>query len=184
MPKLICMASYVAFLRGINVGGHHRLKMADLRREFAAWGFQNVKTVLASGNVLFDARDTEPAALAATVRKGINETFGMDVSVVVRTLDQIKALVDQNPFNGITVTPETRRYVTLLADNDQISMNVPLESPQRDFRILRVSAGEVFSVLTLTPRSGTVNSMDLLEKEFGRNITTRNWNTITRIAES
>lgn len=77
----------MAFLRGINVGGHNQLKMEDLRREFAAWGFQNVKTLLASGNVIFDAQDTDPDALSAILRKRINETFGKEISVIVGTLD-------------------------------------------------------------------------------------------------
>lgn len=177
------MLSYVAFLRGINVGGHNKLKMADLRQAFTLWGFQNPTTLLASGNVIFDAQDTDPVALAATVRKGINETFGMEVSVIVRTLDQIKGLVDQDPFSEITVTNQTRLYVTFLPESHQSSMKVPDEPPEQDFKILSVSAGEVCSVLTLTPQSRTIKAMDLLEQAFGINITTRNWNTIIKITK-
>lgn len=176
------MVSYVAFLRGINVGGHHRLKMADLRRAFESWGLQKVKTLLASGNVIFDAPGNDPDALAARLSQGIRQTFGMDIGVLVRTLTQIRDLVDQDPFRQITVTPQSRLYVTLLPGNSPGSRVTAGESPETGFQILRVSASEVCSVLTLDSHPGTIKAMDLLEKEFGQNITTRNWNTITRIA--
>lgn len=176
------MARYVAFLRGINVGGHNKLKMEDLRQAFMSWGFQSVKTLLASGNVIFDAQDIDADVIAATVTKGIYEAFGLDISVIVRTLDQIEGLVDQKPFNEITVTKQTRLYVTFLSDNSQSVLKVPYDSPEKDFKILIVFAGEVCSVLTLTPQGGTTEAMNILEKEFGKNITTRNWNTITKIA--
>lgn len=91
--------------------------------------------------------------------------------------------MDQNPFIEITVTNQTRLYVTFLSWNCQSSLKVADESLGSDFKIISASAGEVCSVVTLTPQSGTIKTMDLLEKEFGRNITTRNWNTVTRMAK-
>ena len=176
------MAKYVAFPRGINVGGHNKIKMADLRQGFASWGFQNVKTLLASGNIIFEAQDTDPDVLASTIGKRIDETFRIDVSVIVRTLDQIKSLLDENPFDGVTITKQTRLYVTFLSEPHQSRLKIPYESLEKDFKILRATDCEVYSVLTLTPQSGTIKAMGILEKEFGENITTRNWNTVTKIA--
>ncbi len=176
------MAKYVAFPRGINVGGHNKLNMEDLRQAFASWGFQNVKTLLASGNVVFEAQDTDPDILAATVGKRIDETFQIKVSVIVRTLEQIKGLLDMNPFDGITVTKQTRLYVTFLPERHRSTLKFPYESPEKDFKILSAEDREVYSVLTLNPQSGSIKAMSILEKEFGKNITTRNWNTITKIA--
>ena len=176
------MVKYVAFPRGINVGGHNKLKMEDLRQGFASWGFQNVKTLLASGNIIFEAQDNDPDVLAATVGKRIHETFGMDVSIIVRTLNQINDMLDKNPFNGITITKQTRLYVTFLPERHQSSLKIPYESPEKDFKILSATDFEVYSVLTLNPQTGTIKAMGILEKEFGKNITTRNWNTVTKIA--
>ena len=102
------MTRYVAFLRGINVGGHKKIKMADLRRGFGSWGFTDVKTLLASGNVAFSAEETQCDALADSIETGIESTFGFEVGVIVRTIASIRDLVSANPFRDIDVTPRTR----------------------------------------------------------------------------
>ncbi len=178
------MARYVALLRGINVGGNKKIKMADLREVFESRGFQNVKTLLASGNVLFEASEADAATLSRRIEDQIEVSFGFSVGVILRAIEQIQQIADSQPFQGISVTPNTRLYVSFLAEKPSHSLKIPYESPGKDFRILRVSGGEVFSVLTLNAGSRSVDAMSILEKEFGRKITTRNWNTVTRILES
>jgi uncharacterized protein (DUF1697 family) len=177
------MAEYVALLRGINVGGHKKVNMEDLRQAFSSWGLQNVKTVLATGNVVFESPVTDSGSLSHTIEDKIKTVFGLDVSVILRTLQEIQELVNSSPFEGITVTPQTRLYVTFLPEKLNSSLAIPYESPEKDFRILRVSDSEVYSVLTVTPNRGTTKAMDILEKEFGKNVTTRNWNTVIKIAQ-
>jgi uncharacterized protein (DUF1697 family) len=89
--------------------------------------------------------------------------------------------VKGSPFEDVTVTSQTRLYVTFLSEKPASNLEIPYESPEKDFRILSVSDSEVCSVLTLTPNRGTTKAMDILEKEFGKNITTRNWNTVQKI---
>ena len=91
-------------------------------------------------------------------------------------------MVASDPFKGITVMPRTRLYVTFLGERPKATLKIPYESPGRDFRILRLGDGALFSVLTLSPTHGTTDAMEILEKEFGKAITTRNWNTIGKIA--
>ena len=174
------MAEYVAFLRGINVGGNNKIDMDELRQAFMSWGFAGVKTVLASGNVIFETQKAK-AGLAQIIEQKISESFGIDVSVILRTVDDIKALAEADPFKNIRVTPQTRLYVTFLADKPK--SKTP-ESQDKDFRILHVSDAEVFSVLTLLPDRRTVDLMKILEIEFGKKITTRNWNTVCRILKA
>jgi uncharacterized protein (DUF1697 family) len=176
------MAEYVALLRGINVGGHKKVDMEDLRQAIASLGLQNAKTVLATGNVVFEAPVTDLDCLTSTIQNKIKTDFGLDVSVLLRRLQEVQDLVDANPFKGITVTPQTRLYVTFLAEKPDSHLEIPYESSEKDFLILRVSEREVCSVLTLTPNSRTTGAMDFMEKEFGKHITTRNWNTIIKIA--
>ena len=133
------MTEYVALLRGINVGGHNKIKMEDLRREFAFWGFENVRTLLASGNVVFDTEETQLSVLASSISERIKENFKMDVGVVIRTLEEIKRLADSDPFCGVSFTPQTRLYVTFLSDGHRSTLKVPYQSPESDFRILCVS---------------------------------------------
>ena len=176
------MTRYVAFLRGINVGGHKKIKMADLRRAFGSWGFTDVKTLLATGNVAFCADETQCDALASSIEAGIESTFGFEVGVIVRTLASITDLVSANPFREIDVTPRTRLYVTFLSPDSPRGMKAPYESPAMDFKILEASTQEVCSVLTLGTRGRTPKSMEVLEKGFGKRITTRNWNTIVKVS--
>jgi uncharacterized protein (DUF1697 family) len=178
------MISYVAFLRGINVGGNRRIKMEDLRKAFELLGFQHVRTLLAAGNVVFETPEANVIALGQKIEAKLAEVFGYDIGVILRTLDDIREIAGADPFKGITVTPDTRLYVTFLKEKPESALKIPYESPQKDFRILRVTTGEVFSILTLSPNSRSVDAMNVLEKEFGRRITTRNWNTVVKILDS
>ncbi|TAK27065.1 MAG: DUF1697 domain-containing protein [Chloroflexota bacterium] len=174
-------ATFVAFLRGINVGGHKPIKMEDLRKAFETMGFQNVRTLLASGNVVFDAHGADAGALVERIKDELVRIFGHAIGVIVRTREEIRDLVDSDPFEGVVVTPSTRLYVTFLSEEPEGSSKAPYESPAGGFKIVRISAGEVCSVLTLSPGRGTTELMRVLEKEFGSKVTTRNWNTVTRI---
>ncbi|MGH7884614.1 MAG: DUF1697 domain-containing protein [Thermodesulfobacteriota bacterium] len=177
------MDKYVAFLRGINVGGRKKIKMAELQEAFESSGFQNIKTVLASGNVLFETPKTNTNVLIKNIEENLKKTFGFEVGVIVRTLEDIQKLVDVNPFKNIKVTPQTILYVTFLSEKPNNRLNIPYESPNKDFKILSVSESEVLSVLILTSKFNTTDSMKILEKEFGKKITTRNWNTLKKITE-
>jgi uncharacterized protein (DUF1697 family) len=176
------MTTYAALLRGINVGGHRRVTMDRLGRAFESLGFQNVRTLLASGNVLFDTAATNRARLVARIEAGLKKTFGKETSVILRDLDELQALVDLNPFRRIRVTPRTRLFVTFLPAKPRTRLKIPYLSPDKSFRILRLTKGEVCSVLTLGPQwSRNLRQMDILEKEFGKRITTRSWSTVARV---
>jgi len=178
------MVRYIAFLRGINVGGHKPIKMDALARAFESLGFQNVKTILASGNVVFEAHGPGSVALAKKIEEKLQKTFGHPVGVTIRTLVEIQKLVKSDPFKKVTVTPQTRLYVTFRRDKTQGTLKIPYQSPEKDFQILRVSTDEVCSVLTLSPGRRTPELMSILEKEFGKTVTTRNWNTIIKVLDS
>jgi len=92
------MAIYVSMLRGINVGGHKRIKMDQLRKSFEALGLEQVQTYIQSGNVVFKAGKTVPSALSARIEKRILSDFGFSVSVVSRTADEMALMIENNPF--------------------------------------------------------------------------------------
>jgi len=176
------LVKYVAFLRGINVGGHKLIKMAELKKAFESLGFEKVETLLASGNVLFDAPKTGTTTLTDRVEEGLKRAFGYQIGVLVRTIEEIQKLGMAKPFKKIKVTPQTRLYVTFLSEKPKSKLKIPYESPEGGFKILRVSDGEVCSVVTLSPGKKTTDLMKVLEKEFGKKITTRNWNTVIKTA--
>jgi uncharacterized protein (DUF1697 family) len=175
---------YVAFLRGINVGGRRSVKMDDLSAACTVLGFTEVKTLIASGNVLFTAAEQSETAVTKTIEDGLEQAFGFRIHTMIRTLAAVLALIGSDPFAGIEVRKETRLYVTLLPTPSNSTLTVPYVSMGGDYRILSRTDREVFSVLTLNPDRKTVDAMSILEKEYGKNVTTRNWNTILKLPKA
>lgn len=173
---------YVAFLRGINVGGNVLVKMDDLKKTLEKFGLGNVRTILASGNVTFESKQADIKTLAAKIHSELRKTFKKDIGLILRSIDDINRLQASEPFKGIKVTPSIRLYVTFLAgEAGPLSIKIPYATPKGEFRILQATPTEVFSLLDLSKGKGTPDAMKILEKEFGSNVTTRNWNTIQKI---
>jgi uncharacterized protein (DUF1697 family) len=173
--------AYAAFLRGINNLGQKPVKMDELKKAFESLGFKNVKTFLASGNVVFDSPNSNPSVLSKTIEEKLNKKFGHEIPVLIRTIREMQGLDEANPFKEIKVTPQTRLYVTSLSEKPKGALKIPYEPPDKKFKILRATESEVYSVVTLSQNSGTPDLMGFLEKQFGRKITTRNWNTIGKV---
>lgn len=175
---------YVALLRGINVGGNKKVPMADLKKILEKAGFENVKTLLASGNVIFESSEKKAENVRKIIETTIEKKFGFTVPTIIRTMEEIEKLITSDPFKGIKVTPETRLYVTFRGDDTRM-LNVDRRMSTfriPAFHILKVTKSEIISYLTVGENRGTVDAMGILEKEFGKNITTRNWNTVMKIA--
>jgi uncharacterized protein (DUF1697 family) len=154
--------------------------MADLKKLLESLGHKNVRTLLASGNAIFDVSSGTAATLKKDIESAFTKKFGFSSHIILRTIDDIAALVHSNPFRGIPVTKDTRLYVTFFTDKPTSKLKT-YTSPDGNFRILRVSEFELCSVLTVAPNSRSVDLMAIVEKEFGKNVTTRNWNTIEKI---
>lgn len=172
--------TYVALLRGINVGGHHKVPMADLKKLMAESGFSAVKTLLNSGNVVFTAKPLPVKKLEQQISAAIEQQFGFPVPVLVRPAEALTDLVQTDPFRDITVTPDTRLYVTFLSDSPADLPEFPNQSDDRSFVMLGYHQQAIISVLDLS-HSKTVEAMVVLEKLFGKNVTTRNWNTVLKL---
>jgi uncharacterized protein (DUF1697 family) len=175
---------YVAFLRGINVGGHASIKMADLQAAFAGMGLREVRTVLASGNVIFNSEQADQKAISREIESGLKKAFNKSIGVVLRSLDELEKLRSSEPFRGIELTPGIRLYVTFLGGEVNLgTIVIPYSNANGEFRILRATGGEVFSVVDLAKGKGTPEAMSMIEKEFGSDVTTRNWNTVLKILQ-
>jgi len=169
-----------AFLRGINVGGNKIISMAVLKKAFEKMGFANARTLLASGNVVFESLKAGQGGLSRKIEDALEKTFGHEIGVVVRTEEELRELKAAEVFKGIEVTPATRLYVTFRPDGTAATGRSAGELSQKDFEVLRVTAGDVCSVLTVKDAQ-TVKLMAVLDKEFGKRVTTRNWNTIEKV---
>jgi uncharacterized protein (DUF1697 family) len=175
---------YVALLRGINVGGHHKVPMAALRGTLEAMGFTGVQTLLNSGNVIFEGTKELPEMLEQKIGIQLENTFGFPIPVLIRKSDDIQKIISADPFKEVSIHKDIRLYITFLKEIPQDIPNLPWVSSDGAYRIVEIkdSIGAVCSILDLS-QSKTLIAMDVLEKFFGKNITTRNWNTIIRIKE-
>ena len=173
---------YIAFLRAINIGGHGLITMTNLKKTFEKMGFKHVRTVLASGNVVFGSDHTDEASLTRDIESGIKAAFNKEIPVILRSLEDLKKLQSSEPFKGIAVTKYIRLYVTFLSEKSRPgTIAIPYTSPQKEFSILHETPREIFSVIDLSRGKGTTDLMNMLGKEYGSQITTRNWNTISKV---
>ena len=175
------MATHVALLRGINVGGKNLIKMTDLKACFEANGYVDVVTYIQSGNVLFTARSVAAADLTDRIERMLRSRFGhYEASVVLRTRAQMRAIVGRAPA-GFGTDPEGFRY-------DVIFLKPPL-TPKVAMRSVSIREG----VDEVVPGTGVLYSSRLvarltqsrLNKIVGTpayaNMTIRNWNTTTKL---
>jgi uncharacterized protein (DUF1697 family) len=169
---------YVAFLRGINVGGNKTIPMKELAALFEEIGFRNIKTILNSGNIVFEAKATTNAALVKKIEKAIEDKYGFEVMVQIRKLDDIKKLIEKNPFKQFKPDKDFHWYVTFLND-----FNGKLPSTSSDaYKLLGIENEALFCVMDRTKGQST-DIMIFLDKTFGKKVTTRNWNTLLKIAK-
>ena len=172
------MTRHVAFLRGVNLG-KRTVKSGELKAAFETMGFANVKTLLASGNVLFDAKTS--SGLQGKIEAGLKTQFGFAVGTVLRTVDALKALVASDPFGGRVEDDGQKLYVMLFAED--LPKTLALTGVAGDYDVFVGGPREVYLVGYRKP-DGTYSAGGLLavEKQLpkGMLVTTRNWNTILK----
>ena len=171
---------YLAFLRGINVGGHHKVPMKELAKEMTSIGFTNVVTLLNSGNIIFESGNQKISELEALIASKLEHKFGFEIPTIVVSADTIEQLSKADPFQNVVGAKEIRFYVSLLKHNTNPELTLPWKDEGLAFTILEVRDRMVFSVLDVAV-SKTPKAMKVLEQFFGKGITTRSWKTIERV---
>ncbi len=170
----------MAFLRGINVGGHVVVK-ETLQKAFASMGFQNVSTFKQSGNVIFEATDGDPEELKIKIESHLKTTLDYEVQVFLRTIAQLKAIIGLDAFRGQNGEGSSF-LVTFLAKAPSNSVLIlPITIPKSTAQIIRAQGTEVFSVTHGDGEGGLPNPF--LEKQLKGKATTRNLNVIRDIVE-
>ena len=171
------MTRYAAFLRGVNLG-KRTVKSAELNAAFEDMGFGNVKTLLASGNVLFDAPASK--ALKTRIETGLKGTFGFEILVVLRSIDELKAMVASNPY-GREEGEDAKLHVILF--DEPVLAGLKLKTIAGDFDYARVDPREAFLIAYKKPDGTYLGGSALaIEKEVPKKalMTARNWNTILK----
>jgi len=175
------MIKYVAFLRGINVGGHNKIKMETLREMFVALRFENVKTYINSGNVIFETIEADDNALAAKIEQAIQTKFSLNIKVMVRTLSEIKDIIKNNPFDG-QFTNDKDLHVLFLDEELPEDKRLLLLSNNNENEMFAVRNREIFCLLRVSVLDSLLGK-DYVGKKLKTPATARNWRTVNKIAE-
>ncbi|MCE5170827.1 DUF1697 domain-containing protein [Paenibacillus profundus] len=174
------MNKYVALLRGINVSGQKIIKMDALKSIFEALAFQNVKTYIQSGNVIFEASVTEPELLAESIEKQLRVELGYEITVVVKTLSELEEVIQHNPFTENEAS-EGKLYVSFLSKEPVAEDLAALLSVQNGVDEIRALEREVY-ILCRQGYGKSQFSNNFIEKKLRVPATTRNWQTVNKLA--
>jgi uncharacterized protein (DUF1697 family) len=172
------MQCYVAFLRGINVGGRV-VKKETLEKIFTSLGFRKVFTYRQSGNVIFEANEEDTDEVEAGIEKKLLEVLGSEVKVFIRTHSQLKAMIDSEPFKGQKGEDSSFLVTFLKSAPENFALTLPLTIPKSTALIASAKDAEVFSVTHGDGEGALPNPF--LEKSLNVTATTRNFNTIRGI---
>jgi uncharacterized protein (DUF1697 family) len=174
------MARHVALLRGINVGGHRRISMPDLRDVLAAAGYEGVVTLLQSGNVVLDAKG--PAkALGPALEALIEKELGVDPLVVVRTHRELGAVIEANPFPDAVAHPKLFQ-VSVLSARPKPAVAREIEGADWGPDAVAFRGREIYADYPEGMNNSKLGRA-LTDKRLGVTATARNWNTVVMLHE-
>jgi uncharacterized protein (DUF1697 family) len=169
------MKRYAAFLRGVSP---MNCRMPELKRALESAGFEDVKTMLSSGNVVFSSPAAPLLALERNVEAAMEKHMGRSFPTIIRSIDALQRLLESDPYAAPRLKPGSKRVVTFLRRKPKATLELPIEFEQA--RILAVHGCEVFSSYVPGPKGPVF--MTLIEKTFGKEVTTRTWETIQKVA--
>jgi uncharacterized protein (DUF1697 family) len=172
---------YVALLRGINVGGNNIIKMESLRTTFARLGFENVKSYINSGNLVFETAKSDDRKLAQKIHDAIQNEFGFDISVMVRSMTEILEIVSNNPFEGQF---EDHKYMHLFFLGAELTPEQAalLDAQSSDAEIFHINGRHILCLLKKSILESVVGK-GFIDKKLKVPATARNWRTVIKIAE-
>lgn len=155
-------------------------RMPDLKRCFEAAGFTDIKTVLSSGNVVFNARATPEATLERKAEATMTKQLGRTFYTIVRPTNALRELLEADPYAAFRLPANAKRVVTFLRKPHSAKLALPIEVDGA--RILAAKGREIFTAYVPNPRGPVF--MTLIEKTFGVNLTTRTWDTLKKCAKA
>lgn len=176
------MKNYIALLRGINVSGQKKIQMVDLRKMLEKLSFKGVSTYIQSGNIVFSSNEIEPYVLEKRLKTAIQDTFGYEVPVLVRSKNDFEHILNQNPYTDLEMLESKQVYFVLLK-------TVPNSKLIQEFQKLTFENEDFFiteDCVYLYCQSGYGKAKlnnNLIEKKLKVEATTRNYKTMAKLLE-
>jgi uncharacterized protein (DUF1697 family) len=175
------MARQIALLRGINIGPNKRIAMPRLREVLAEHGYEDVKTYVASGNVVLTSK-AKPRKLEQDLEKLIEAEFGHDVPVVVRTRDELADVIERMPFGDVVEEPLKRLQVSFLSGEPSAEAVKRITDAAEEPELVAIDGREIYAW-----HPDGIGRSELAKlmatRKLGVQITARNWNTVLALLE-
>lgn len=175
------MTTHVALLRAVNVGGHNKVAMADLRDLFGELGFADAATVLQSGNVVFRGGRRSAAALEPLLEKNTADRLGVSCDYVVRSAAELQGIVGRNPFPKEATTNPGRLHVMFLKAAPSPGGVEAVVAATKGPEVLRADGRQLYLVYPAGIGASKLTGT-LIERKLGVRGTARNWNTVLKLA--
>ncbi|WP_299338866.1 DUF1697 domain-containing protein [uncultured Psychroserpens sp.] len=171
------MNTYIVLLRGINVGGHKKVPMAELRELLTKTGFESVKTYIQSGNVIFQSSELNNATIEQKVKGAIASQFGFEVPVMARTRDELEVIFNACPFSEVKKENSYFIILSTIPEPELVDEVMQIEYDNEEFIIINDG-------LYLYASVGYGNSkfnMNMFEKKLNVKATSRNFKTMVKL---
>ena len=176
------MSVIISMLRGVNVGGHNKIKMDQLRAVYQSLGFRDAQTYIQSGNVVCRAEKRDVATACARIEQGIERSFGFRPSVIVRTAPELREVIVRNPFAKRSGIDGSRLLVAFLASSPAADALDKVLKMKCEPEELRVSGRELFIYYPDGMARPTL-PLATVERSLKIAFTGRNWNTVRKLLE-
>jgi uncharacterized protein (DUF1697 family) len=174
------MPTYVAFLRGVNVGRYNVVHKQDLLNALTPLGYQNVSVYKQSGNIIFQTNQTDQPQLQKDLQKAVHSILNKDIQILLRPLPYLQELLNNNPFKN-EQAENSSFLVTFLSTETQNAPPVPLSIPKSTAKVIKITKTEAYSITHGGGEGALPNPF--LEKTLKTPATTRNWNIIKEITK-
>lgn len=180
MKRVWRMTIALSLLRGINVGGRKKIKMADLRDLYASLGYPNARSLLQTGNVVFDTDEPDLARVKARLEAGISAAFGFDVPVIMRSPAAFKTIFQRQPFTDEQLNEPSKIVVVFLsgAPSPQSVDALRENNPGREG--IWADGNELY-IFYIDGQARSKLNNSRIERALDLPATARNWNTCKRL---
>lgn len=176
------MPKYISLLRGINVGGHKKIKMVELKAAYEELGLEAVKTYIQSGNVLFDSEELDTNKLCQTIQKGIADKWGFEVTVWVISPTDWATYLKNNPFLAQKDIDTSKLHLTVLKASPDLELLTAIkgfESGADEFKCVE----NIIYLHCPNGQAKTKLTNNFFERKLKLNATTRNWRSSNKLLE-
>jgi uncharacterized protein (DUF1697 family) len=177
------MPTYISMLRGINLAGHKRVEMARLRVMFEGMGFEQVRTYINSGNVVFKTGKSAPAALSKKIEERMVAEFGFGALVITRTAAELGRAIEGNPFAKESRSDPAYVFIGFLERAPKADAVEKLQARAAKTEQAHCSGKEIYVYYVDGMGRAKLLTHGVLEKVLAVKATMRNWNTVSKLYE-